>query len=193
MIKVYLFCILLLSIASCKTSNDLVFADQSIKRIEPGKCYFTVLQGEPLDGFTKENSFVLEFVPATFKDTVVIFTEEILTKYHMGKDIYQLPIRDAFNEYKPYNEYLNKFIRTADYKTPKGFVYCLIDQSPEYRTITKNMIKKIDHTLTVKKLVTQSKIIKRYRKKSPKYLQHNQFFFSSGYWSKPKEGLAGSH
>ncbi len=183
--KNILFVLTLFGIISCQTPNVIIESNGN-NGLEPGACYFTLLQDF---GDKKEKPFVLEFVPPKYEEVEVIYTASELEAFATGSDMYSFEIR------KPHYNFVFKGIDIADFttkKNPNGFMFCKAEIASMFWNVTKERLSENKNKVSIYKVVSHSKIIKKYAKKKPEKLKENQYYFEGGYWTKPKKAVGTS-
>lgn len=178
--------LLIVGLISCKTQQPVILKADPNKGLEPGSCYFSIRQNE---GAKKERPFVLEIVPPKYEEVEVEYLETELEKYSIGNGEYQIQKREPHFKFIMKEEDLSEF---TTIKKTNGYMYCMVEVPSEFYTLSKEKLKTRGYKLSKTKMIDQSKIIKRYVKKKPKKLKENQYYFESGYWTKPKRAIATS-
>lgn len=184
--NIQLILLIVVGLISCKTQQPVIIEVDPNNGLEPGSCYFSIFQNE---GANKESPFVLEIVPPKYEEVEVDYSETELEKYSIGNGEYQFQKREPHFKFIMKQEDLSKFTTVKD---PVGYMYCIVEVPSEFFTLSKEKLKTRGYKLSKTKIINQSRIIKRFVKKKPKKLNENQYYFKSGFWTKPKKAIATS-
>jgi len=184
--NIQIILLIVIGLVGCRTHQTVVIESTLNNGLEPGGCYFSILQK---DGTNKESPFTLEIVPPKYEKTEVNYSDADLDKYSIGNEKYQIQKRESHFKFILKEADLSKYTTAKD---PTGYMYCMVEVPSEFFTLTKEELKARGYKLSKTKIVQQSKIIKRHVKKKPKKLKDNQRYFKGGHWTKPKRAIATS-
>lgn len=178
--------LIVLCLFGCRTQQPVIIEANPDNGLEPGACYFSILQNE---GDEKENPFVLELIPPKYEDVEIKFSKTKVEKYSFKNGKHQ------FQAVPPHLKFIIRKTDISQYTTTNdtiGYIFCMIEAPPIFVTFSDSELLSKNNKVNSMKL-QPSKIIKRYVKKKPKKLKENQFYFEGGYWTKPKRAIGGSH
>jgi len=181
----YIFIIFL--IVGCKSSSKIVAEAKVNNDLEPGKCYFTILE-ESKTG--TEKSFIIEIKPTKYQEVDVYYSNEELEKYKIENDKYYLPFRPRHLKFVFHNEMIPEYTRIDN---PVGYMFCLIEvPATSSGVVTKQELIEKGNKVKQIKILEHSKLLKKYSNRKPRNLNENQYFFERGDWTELKQVNKGS-
>ena len=160
---------------------------ETSNKLEPGKCYISTMNSD--NNGKKEKQFVLEITPNKYETIKVRYSRKELNENFNGSTSFRIMTRPPHTKYVFKNDVLSEYARM---KNPIGYIFCIVEVPAKYRTIFKKDIKTKELEITKVKVISKSKLLKKYVKRKPEKLKENQMFFNKGIWSELKEVIAPS-
>ncbi len=170
----------------CSSMEETLYDASNLKYLEAGKCYYSlsVFSGSEKNTCFESNGFVLELVDPKFVEKNIKYTKEELELLKKDSNYYQIPVKESHTKFIFREPYLEK---VENNENGKGYLFCKVEIPEEKIIISIEEMEKRKNTISLKKVNTHPKIIKKYKKKKPKKIKPNQCYQESGCYQTLKE------